>query len=376
MAYALPQDGIAAPADYNNLGKVAAQPASVSITNICNGTQGVLGDPDGSGFYTSRITSAAGGFPSSSKLRAVGLQGYFTQAAGTGGIAASTARHTISVVKAVTGDTARRVVVDNAKCANCHEWFEGHGGNRVYDIAICVQCHVPNLSSSGRGADAALIDFVAANPVGTSLGAFSSGTTTVISQGLKNSITDLTAVFPTPANPLIYPEAAQNLKDLIHRTHASGIRDNAYTFVRDRGLSGIYYYDMSFVEFPGIINLCETCHRPGTYDGTLPTGALPTIEVTGGNGLVSRAAVTAARAAVPAAADLVNSPFVSTCIGCHDSDLAAAHISQNGGVRAVSRSTYTTDLASETCILCHSAGKVADPAVVHILPLSLPAVIE
>jgi len=373
MSFALAQDDIAASdvRDYNNIGKAAAQPSSVSITNICNGTQGVLGTPDSSGFYTSTITSAAGGFPSGSKMRAVGLQGYFTQTS------PAAARHTISVVKAVTGDTARRSIVDNAKCSNCHEWFEGHGGNRVYDIAICTQCHVPNLSSSGRGADSALIDFVAANPVGTPLGAFSSGSTTLISQGLKDSITNLTAEFPTPANPLIYPEAAMNLKDLIHRTHASGIREtnNPFTFVRDRGLSGIYLYDFSTIVFPGIINLCETCHKPGTYDGTLPSGALPTIEFTGGLNLVSRAAVTAARASVPNAGDIVTSPFVTTCIGCHDSPLTAAHITQNGGVRLVTRDTYTTKLANETCVLCHSAGRVADPAVVHILPLSLPATI-
>jgi OmcA/MtrC family decaheme c-type cytochrome len=132
---------------------------------------------------------------------------------------------------------------------------------------------------------------------------------------------------------------------------------------------------MSTVVFPGIINLCETCHRPGSYDGTLPAGVLPTIEVTGGEGLVTRAAVTAARASVPNATDIVNSPFVTTCIGCHDSSLTAAHIGQNGGQIAVSRSTYSANVANETCILCHSAGKVADPAAVHILPLSLPAVI-
>jgi len=384
VAYALPQDGISAPADHNNLGKVAAQPGSVSITNICDGTRGVLGTPDSSGYYTSRITYSQAQFGASSKLRTVALQGYFTQAAGTNGIAEATARHAVSAVRSVnegaSGSEARREVVDSAKCANCHEWFEGHGGNRVYNIRVCVLCHVPNLSSSGRGADPALIDFIAANPVGTPLGAFSSGTTTLITEEAKDAITDLTAVFPTPANPLIYPEAAQNLKDLIHRTHASGIREatNPYEFVRDRGVSGVYFYDMSEVEFPGIINLCETCHKPGTYDGTLPTGVLPSVEVTGGNGLVSRAAVTAARAAVPAAADIVTSPFVATCIGCHDSPLTRAHMNQNGALNTilVDRATYSANVANETCVLCHSAGKVADPAVVHILPLSLPAVIQ
>jgi OmcA/MtrC family decaheme c-type cytochrome len=366
ISYAQPQDGIAAPTEYNNLGKVAAQPASLSIAYllVSGNTRGTLTGPDGSGFYTATITDAAYGFPSGSKLRTIGLQGYFTQVAGTGGIAANTARHTISVTRAINqGSTSssapseqRRVVVDNAKCGGCHEWFEGHGGNRVYDVAICVMCHVPNLSSSGRGGDP---------------GVLSAATQTALTNDGYNPADP----FDTTAPSGKWPEATQNMKDMIHRIHASGVRDTEYRFLRDRGTS-MNYYNMSLIVFPGIINLCETCHRPGTYDGTLPAGALPTNEVTGGEGLVTRAAVTAARASVPNATDIVNSPFVSTCIGCHDSDLTAAHIAQNGGVRAVSRSTYTAGLASETCILCHSAGKVADPAVVHILPLSLPAVIE
>ena len=63
--------------------------------------------------------------------------------------------HTPSAVIAVSGDEDRREVVDSDKCASCHEWFEGHGGNRVYNMNICVFCHVPNLSSSGRTVDPA-----------------------------------------------------------------------------------------------------------------------------------------------------------------------------------------------------------------------------
>ena len=42
-------------------------------------------------------------------------------------------------------------MVDDEKCANCHEWFEGHGGNRVKETQVCVVCHVPGLATSGRG---------------------------------------------------------------------------------------------------------------------------------------------------------------------------------------------------------------------------------
>jgi len=51
------------------------------------------------------------------------------------------------VIKAVSGE-ARREVVDNAKCANCHDNFEGHGGNRVYDAQGCIVCHNPNIQEN------------------------------------------------------------------------------------------------------------------------------------------------------------------------------------------------------------------------------------
>ena len=63
--------------------------------------------------------------------------------------------------------------------------------------------------------------------------------------------------------------------------------------------------------------------------------------------------------------NLVNSPTAGACFSCHDTAKARAHIedSQSGG------SIYRTREAAlgkiELCSLCHSAGKVADAAVVH-----------
>ena len=149
VAYAMPEEGFDAPADYDNLGKAAGQPVSVSITNAWNGTQGSLSGPDANGWYVATLNGSAGAgrFPAGATMRAVALQGYFTQ------VSPAIARHTVSVVRGVTGDVVRRKVVDPANCAKCHEWFEGHGGNRVYETQVCVTCHIPNLSSSGRGAN-------------------------------------------------------------------------------------------------------------------------------------------------------------------------------------------------------------------------------
>jgi OmcA/MtrC family decaheme c-type cytochrome len=306
VAYALPQDGVTTMVDYNNLGKAAAQPASVSIANACNGTQGSMTGPDGSGFYTATLTGSnnAAVFPAGSTLRSVALQGYFTQ------ISPTLARHTVSVQKGVTGDTARRSVVDPARCGLCHEFFQGHGGNRVYETQVCVMCHVPNLSSSGRGANVANLN--------------------------ATNAAALTAAGYDPANPATWPEKSMNFKDLIHSTHASAKRANPFQFVRDRGTSGVYFYDMSEVTFPGVLSDCETCHKPGTYSVGM-SSVLPSTQITtDGNAATT---VTQDRASVPNAADLINSPTTAACIACHDASLPLFHAEQNGGSINLPRST-------------------------------------
>ena len=319
VAYAKSQDGVTKPADYNQLGKSAAQPASVTIQSIWNGTQGTLTGPDTEGYYVAVINGSnnAGRFPAGAIMRAVSLQGYFTQDV-DGNLITTTddvARHTISVVKGVTGDAVRRTVVDAAKCANCHEWFEGHGGNRVYETQVCVICHNPNLSSSGRGSDPA--------------------NSTVATKAA------LQAAGYDPNNPLTWPEATNNFKDMIHGIHASALRTFDYEFVRNRGTSGNFYYDFAEVTFPGIPSNCETCHKPGTYDADLPAGVLLTTDRTTGvaDGQdPTTAAVNTARGTVPNATDWVNSPTVGACFMCHDSNEAAAHFGQMGGVIDANRS--------------------------------------
>jgi OmcA/MtrC family decaheme c-type cytochrome len=363
VAYAMAQNGIV-PAEYNNLGNAAAQPQTVSLGNLTSTdpawtyapttSYGTLGVPDGSGFYTATITDAARGFPSGSTMRAVGLQGYFTQAAGTNGIAADTARHAISVVKGVTGDTQRRAIVDNAKCANCHEWLELHGGNRVYETGICVMCHVPNLSSSGRGANVANLSPAEA--------------------------ARLTADGYNAADPSTWPEASNNFKNLVHQIHASHKRTNEFRHVRDRGTSGVFYYNWSHITFPGILRNCETCHKAGTaggYDGNLPAGALPTTNTT--TDLNGGTTVAQDRASVPNLNDDVTLPFLATCVGCHDNAQATSHMIANGGVFTVLgpgpgatgslgvssllRSAAVTQV--EQCVVCHGPGRVASVTEVH-----------
>jgi OmcA/MtrC family decaheme c-type cytochrome len=167
VAWAADQDGVNPVADYNNLGVVQlfgttvkgqGQPVTVSIAEIFlnDNTAGIIqSGPDGSGYYTVKLSqqvsrnSSTGVItdrysaqnPLGSYMRAVALQGRVSQL--VGGVAVR--RPATSVVKEVTGDTVRRVVVSKDACLGCHKQLALHGSNRVNEVQVCVTCHNPNL---------------------------------------------------------------------------------------------------------------------------------------------------------------------------------------------------------------------------------------
>jgi OmcA/MtrC family decaheme c-type cytochrome len=346
-----PQDGIANPNDYNNLGRTAGQPESASLVDLIDG--GSVAASGTEGLFTVTVPDA---FPVGATMRVVALQSRFRQMVGEEEID----RRTVSVVRPVTDDVERRVVIDPAKCGNCHEWLQLHGGSRVIGAAsdpmqppVCVICHNPNLSSSGR----------TANP----------------DEPLQEE-----TVAALGEDPLIYPERTQHFKNLIHGIHASARRTEDFEFVRNR-LNGIYY-NWSEVTFPGVLNDCLTCHVEGTYELPLPADVLMSTEwTTTVDPAEDRDTVLGARDNVPNGTDLVNTPTAATCYMCHDSAEAVAHMELNGGqinvfLRAgpvvgadfvgVGANDLTRDevLASgttETCAICHGEGRIADLNVVH-----------
>jgi len=380
-------------ADYNNLGVKAAQPKTVSIGSLLGGTTGTLGTPDASGFYTAVVNSAAA-FPVGATLRAVGLQGYFTQAAGTGSIAAATARHALSAVRPVTGDAVRREVIDSQKCGKCHEWFEGHGGNRVAGLgtvgqSICTLCHVPNLSTSGRGIQQDLLLFIIAQPVGTSLSSVISYITGApfsgsVSQEAKTANTALVAELGN--DPSLYPEASNNFKDMIHGIHAGSnslVVGTPLRFVRDRSTSGEFDYNFETVTFVGVLKDCRACHKDtltstGAVDASratytsIPAGVQASTQATTSTPATATAfivtdpaislqtsatvgnnvtKVDADRKSLPNAQDLVNSPFTATCKACHSRPNALAHFKSMGG--SVNTPRNQADPNAEACVTCH-----------------------
>ncbi len=397
------QAAAANSADYNNLGfnanMKAAQPISITIASLMvptgtSGKKGTLTGPDSTGYYTAVLSGVNNNFPVGATLRAVGLQAYFTQLVGTGSITTETARHSLSIVKEVTGDAKRREVIDSAKCANCHEWFEGHGGNRVVGKdtkgqSICGLCHVPNLSTSGRGAQQSLMQFILTQPVDTSLSAVTNflatstlpagspfGATSLVTQEAKDAIAALNVTFPG-LDPTTFPEASNNFKDMIHGVHAGGnalvvASGGGLKFVRDRGTSGDFDYNFSGVVFPSVLKDCRACHKDtftssgavdaskATYTSIPAKVQVSTQETTRGNTLTLQTAVgvgnnvtevDAARKAVPNVADVVTTPFTATCVACHNRPNALAHFKQMGGQVTVRRDAVVS--GGEACVTCH-----------------------
>jgi OmcA/MtrC family decaheme c-type cytochrome len=355
LAFAMPQDGIATPADYNNVGNGMnnAQPRSVSIAALLdtdNAANGTLVPSSTTGYYTATIKgSGAWAIPVGAKMRAVALQGYFTQ------VTPASGRHAISVVKAVTGDAVRRTIVDSAKCSNCHEWFEGHGGNRVYETQVCVTCHVPSIVTSGRGiADA----FLQTYP---------------FNRAEEKILADWAFDRTLPNAALNFPVTANNFKDMIHGIHAGRDRVTPFAEVRDRG-SVIVPLDFRRMDFPGILNNCETCHVSGnsattTYN-TVPLNSLASryeaINADYAAGIAGGTATTAmAKASLSTMndTDLVTTPFAASCISCHDNPVTRSHATLNGGLINVARSMAVGTV--EACATCHAPGRDFDPAVVH-----------
>ena len=351
--------------DYNNAGAKAAQPITVSIANLADGTKGTLSAPNADGYYTGTVTAAASNFPDGAKMRTVGMQSYFSQTSAPATVAASIGRHTISDVKTVTGDTARRVVIDSGKCGACHEVFEGHGGNRnigkdTVGEAVCTLCHVPNLSTSGKGIDA---KYVTSGNAAYLTAVFADPATAAILTTWGQKIPGFLV-----ADPTTYPEATNNFKDMIHGIHAGSSRTtNPLRFVRDRASSGsIVFFDASTITFPGVLKNCEGCHTSTSYK-SLPTDAQVTTDETNAGTVFTLAnnvtAVSAARTSLPNAQDLVTTPFTGACVSCHDLTSSVAHMKSNGGQIKVQRSLAIPD--NEACATCHGATGTASIYISH-----------
>ncbi len=350
FAFALPQDGVTAPADFNAT-------ASGYIKNIWKGTAtgtgaGTISGPDASGYYTIQLTGVVvpatatmltGGvgytyslgsatatppFSNNSQpLTQIDLAAYpYTPNAsgygGTGGLIVPAP----NVWKVATGFTGRRTIVDTAKCQACHNPLgvapSFHAGQRN-NAPTCSFCHNPNRTSSAWSA---------------------------------------------------------NAKDFVHAIHGAGKRVVPFTWHEVSATEGYWQ-----VTYPGILNSCQMCHVAGMYDfsatasasavpnmlsstvgqGTYAVGSVHSPYVTEGVAYGSGFSFTSSTGAYvdAAATTLVKTPITAACSACHDAPLAIAHMESNGGSFYQPRSSALP--AMEQCLLCHGPGKIAAIADMH-----------
>jgi len=371
--WALPQDGITSPADFNGS-------ASAYLRNLWNGTAtttfkingvdttvpvGTISQTPSGGYYTVTLTSVklptsgsvkllTGGvgysysLTSTQPLTQIDLPNYpFNQTTRVGGLIVPAA----NVWKAASSAGTRRAIVASDRCNACHANLgvapTFHAGQRN-DGPTCSFCHNPNRASSGWSANASTFihgihgtdkrgvpfNWHSACPTGSTYDA--------VDGTCKNAGV---AVTPAPW----YPE----------------------------------------VTYPGYLANCQTCHLPGTYDfsattsaaavpnllwstvatGSLSAGISLSPYVAAGtsygsgysisnNALFSTSGTTLITEA--AGTTLVTSPIMAACVSCHDTDAARGHMQGQGGsfykVRSAAKEA-SGKLAPEGCLLCHGPGK-------------------
>ncbi len=208
----------------------------------------------------------------------------------------------------------RRQVVDIEKCQNCHQSLSLHGNNRTDNIDLCVTCHNPNATDINRRSSAGIDESNSADGK---------------------------------------DEQAVDFKRMIHMLHAGGTLQSPLVVY---GFNGSVN-DFSHVVYPGRLANCSGCHREDTY---YPLG--PGVQATTIDTGPDRST----------AFDDVNiSPTTAVCTACHDSDLARAHVEQNGGAFDVVQGadgmmiSLERGAITETCAVCHGPDRLADVEAVH-----------
>lgn len=120
---------------------------------------------------------------------------------------------------------ARRQVVDDAKCENCHANLSLHGENRHDANGYCDTCHMPMATDA------------VVRPEGTG------------------------------------PDQGIHFKYMIHKIHRGAeLTQKPYIVYGYRSSE----HDYSHVEYPGDLRNCESCHNEGTWEIPLPDDLLPT----------------------------------------------------------------------------------------------------
>ncbi len=378
-AFAVPQDGVAAPADFNaalsvalpNLMVATGSPKGGSITAAdATGymTATLTGDTVGQTLSTTckQQTTTLTGFcvnpspivvPTNAKLVTGVILGGFTQ------VSTGRAAKVVTAIKAVSSSDARRVVVDTQKCTSCHEQLgtaasNFHGGGRS-NATVCAICHTANRTSSGWSADASTfihgIHGTAKRTVPFTWHKAVDATgkvTANLAIGYPGDVKNCEACHV--ANAVNFGAAGTTLlPNLLWSSTASGKFNGA---TDTAGAISPYVIKDNVKNYGNVFSFAAQGAVLGSY--TPSSGVAVPLQLAPAGGKIV--------AADPET--LVNSPVASACFSCHDGATPKAHMQQYGGKIYARRADVTTAGAlvnTETCLVCHGAGRDMDVAVVH-----------
>jgi OmcA/MtrC family decaheme c-type cytochrome len=352
VTYGLPEDGVTTVADWTAAKSAKIKQCRDQVANTCTQT-----GPDGSGYYTATFQSTQL-LPTDAKLITAALGINYNglvkldHPSYPKGIRL---REPAFALKAASTTDVRRTVVEAARCNRCHN-------------QLGVE---PSFHSGARN-----------NPQGCAMGGCHFETRSTGHTGEANTYGGGWAL---------------GAKNMIHAIHGASKREQPFNYeATPKNLKGF-----GTIKYPGILNNCEQCHVPGSYDFANTTNQLASTNLlwaTDANGDMRNPGnvppigqspwiKTLGKGEIDYRVDnLVSSPITSACFACHDSQTAIAHFRTNGGVllKLVSEITgaapgvcnaqnvcTTADRSGldgkniEQCLLCHATGKVADVRVVH-----------
>ena len=106
------------------------------------------------------------------------------------------------------------------------------------------------------------------------------------------------------------------------------------------------------ITYPQSVGNCQACHAEGTFYAARST-ARP-VSTDAGLELQNWTD------------DTANSATSAACVGCHSSAAAKSHMTTNGGiVEGIKGEMPIPSSLTESCLLCHGPGRIADTAAAH-----------
>lgn len=418
FVYAVPQDGIAKPADFNGSASAYLRDLWNCNGTGCLGSQGTLAYDTATGYYTATITTtyssstgaaSAVTIPDNAVMLTGGL-GYTYSLATTMPLTqTNVAGYPTAASTVAQCTTAKNVPYAGCLPAVCTSTTLPLNAPYVGCVVkpmpnqtgglIVVAPDAQKVASTGAAAGGtggaysgrrAIVEDARCNKCHQELGLF---TDESFHGGQRND--GSTCAWCHNPNRTSSGWGADST-NFIHGIHGASKRKVPFTWHAASITEGFWT-----LGYPGVLKKCETCHLPGTYDfsasasasalpnkqyRTVASGTIskvtgttlaqfsvsPYVNQTASTNYGSGFTIDSAGSAVQAAGTtLVDSPITTVCFACHDSTLATSHMTSNGGViyqtrNVVAGGTYSGALVNnEQCMLCHGSGRVADIKAMH-----------